>query len=212
MNGWSEGALQKTRHILGNFAFFERKTANPWHDLIVDLCGPDIIKRERYRAAPALLFLSYPEPMSLSSAWTTWKARPGLFSLLLKWLLVVKSVVFGKKLPPTQDSTPAEDPMESSDVSPTSTSREGSVEATEKPYYNARLDPKNYLEGPLSTNPATRLRQLLARPGIIVSGTLPHLKSSIADTQNFVDCPRHLRRHKRSMRHGGWLRMSISEV
>ncbi|KIY46072.1 Phosphoenolpyruvate/pyruvate domain-containing protein [Fistulina hepatica ATCC 64428] len=37
-------------------------------------------------------------------------------------------------------------------------------------YYNARLDPKNYLEGPLSTNPATRLRQMLARPGIFAPG------------------------------------------
>ena len=36
------------------------------------------------------------------------------------------------------------------------------------PYYNARLDPKNFLEGPLSWNPATRLRQMLARPGIVV--------------------------------------------
>ena len=35
-------------------------------------------------------------------------------------------------------------------------------------YYNPRLDPKNYLEGPLSINPATRLRQMLARPGIVV--------------------------------------------
>lgn len=35
-------------------------------------------------------------------------------------------------------------------------------------YYNPRLDPKNYLEGPLSDNPATRLRQMLARPGIVV--------------------------------------------
>src|SRR5882762_3456528 len=35
-------------------------------------------------------------------------------------------------------------------------------------YYNARLDPSNYLDGPLSTNPATRLRQMLARPGIVV--------------------------------------------
>jgi hypothetical protein len=35
-------------------------------------------------------------------------------------------------------------------------------------YYNARLDPKNYLEGPLSWDPATRLRQMLARPGIVV--------------------------------------------
>jgi len=35
-------------------------------------------------------------------------------------------------------------------------------------YYNPRLDPKRYLDGPLSTNPATRLRQMLARPGIVV--------------------------------------------
>jgi hypothetical protein len=35
-------------------------------------------------------------------------------------------------------------------------------------YYNPRLDPANFLEGPLSSNPATRLRQMLARPGIIV--------------------------------------------
>ncbi|KAH8087798.1 Phosphoenolpyruvate/pyruvate domain-containing protein [Cristinia sonorae] len=45
------------------------------------------------------------------------------------------------------------------------------VEETRNPdkYYNARLDPKNYLDGPLSHNPATRLRQMLARPGIIVA-------------------------------------------
>lgn len=36
-------------------------------------------------------------------------------------------------------------------------------------YYNPRLDPQNYLDGPLSWNPSTRLRQMLARPGIIVS-------------------------------------------
>ena len=35
-------------------------------------------------------------------------------------------------------------------------------------YYNPRLDPRNFLEGPLSLNPATRLRQMLARPGIVV--------------------------------------------
>ncbi|KAK7036433.1 hypothetical protein VNI00_011630 [Paramarasmius palmivorus] len=37
------------------------------------------------------------------------------------------------------------------------------------PYVNPRLDPKNYLEGELSLNPATRLRQLLARPGTIIA-------------------------------------------
>ncbi|KAJ7503051.1 oxaloacetate acetylhydrolase [Mycena galericulata] len=36
-------------------------------------------------------------------------------------------------------------------------------------YHNSCLDPRNYLDGPLSSNPATRLRQMLARPGIIVA-------------------------------------------
>ncbi|KAJ7686568.1 oxaloacetate acetylhydrolase [Mycena rosella] len=36
-------------------------------------------------------------------------------------------------------------------------------------YHNARLDPSNYMDGPLSLNPATRLRQMLARPGIITA-------------------------------------------
>jgi hypothetical protein len=40
---------------------------------------------------------------------------------------------------------------------------------TSEVYYNARLDPKNFLDGPLSLNAATRLRQMLARPGIVVS-------------------------------------------
>lgn len=48
-----------------------------------------------------------------------------------------------------------------------STESSGSTTASEV-YYNARLDPKNYLEGPLSVHPATRLRQMLARPGIVV--------------------------------------------
>lgn len=45
-----------------------------------------------------------------------------------------------------------------------------SIDAPRTPgaYYNPRLDPKNYLKGPLSLNPATRLRQMLARPGIVV--------------------------------------------
>ncbi|KAF4620895.1 hypothetical protein D9613_000899 [Agrocybe pediades] len=44
-------------------------------------------------------------------------------------------------------------------------------EETPRPgvYYNPRLDPKNYLDGPLSVNAATRLRQMLARPGIVVA-------------------------------------------
>lgn len=39
----------------------------------------------------------------------------------------------------------------------------------EECYYNPRLDPANFIDGPFSTNPATRLRQMLARPGIIVA-------------------------------------------
>lgn len=35
-------------------------------------------------------------------------------------------------------------------------------------YDNPRLAPKRFLDGPLSDNPATRLRQMLARPGIVV--------------------------------------------
>ena len=35
-------------------------------------------------------------------------------------------------------------------------------------YYNSRFDPENFLDGPLSYDPATRLRQMLARPGIVV--------------------------------------------
>ena len=45
---------------------------------------------------------------------------------------------------------------------------ESSLHAATATYYNPRLDPRNYVEGPLSENPATRLRQMLARPGIIV--------------------------------------------
>jgi hypothetical protein len=38
---------------------------------------------------------------------------------------------------------------------------------TSRVYYNPRLDPKNYLDGPLSWNPATRLRQMLARTLVV---------------------------------------------
>lgn len=62
---------------------------------------------------------------------------------------------------------------ESSEISPGIRPGEQDLSQVDAPrypnvYYNARLDPKNYLEGPLSWNPPTRLRQMLARPGIIV--------------------------------------------
>lgn len=66
-------------------------------------------------------------------------------------------------------STPAET------VAPVAAAAPVETRVTEAPgyvngkYYNARLDPKNFLEGELSWNPSTRLRQMLARPGIVVS-------------------------------------------
>ena len=59
-----------------------------------------------------------------------------------------------------------------------------STVVSEEIYYSPRLDPKRYLDGPLSTNPATRLRQMLARPGIVVNIQFPSysLSSFIYDS------------------------------
>ena len=46
-------------------------------------------------------------------------------------------------------------------------------------YYNPRLDPKNFMEGPLSWDPATRLRQMLARPGIVVRSNISFAVSEV---------------------------------
>ena len=74
--------------------------------------------------------------------------------------------LFGSSEPTTQPTTVVEVPA----AEPASTPAETNGTASKAgAYYNARLDPKNYLEGPLSINPATRLRQMLARPGIVVS-------------------------------------------
>ncbi|PPQ63031.1 hypothetical protein CVT24_005977 [Panaeolus cyanescens] len=50
-----------------------------------------------------------------------------------------------------------------------STATAAPSESSSGVYYNARLDPKNYLEGPLSPIASTRLRQMLARPGIVTA-------------------------------------------
>jgi len=75
------------------------------------------------------------------------------------------------------------------------------TESTEAPlpgvYYNPRLDPKNYLEGPLSLNAATRLRQMLARPGIVVCDVPVNALSS---AKYFLGRPWYLRRHQRPLR------------
>lgn len=77
-------------------------------------------------------------------------------------------------------------------------------------YYNARLDPKNFLEGPLSHNPATRLRQLLARPGIVVSAQQLHQLLRL--TIPIIGCARNLRRYQRSLRYRGRLPVPVPEV
>ena len=86
--------------------------------------------------------------------------------------------LFGSSETTTVQSTVVEVPSTSEVTTPLS------EPATEAPkagvYYNARLDPKNYLEGPLSLNPATRLRQMLARPGIVVC-VFPSATHTIAD-------------------------------
>jgi len=70
----------------------------------------------------------------------------------------------------TQVVAEAREPVESEPSSPTdSMPIDHGLTSAPDVYYNPRLDPKNYLEGPLSWNPATRLRQMLARPGIVVA-------------------------------------------
>ncbi|KAF5380430.1 hypothetical protein D9615_004669 [Tricholomella constricta] len=66
---------------------------------------------------------------------------------------------FTNSVSQTQNDSRARGTMDSSQGSPLDS----------QPYYNPRLNPENYLEGPLSHNPATRLRQMLARPGIVVA-------------------------------------------
>jgi hypothetical protein len=67
------------------------------------------------------------------------------------------------QVPPAQLPLPSVAPSPQPEASVNGSVTEQAV------YYNPRLDPKNFLEGPLSANPATRLRQMLARPGIVVS-------------------------------------------
>jgi hypothetical protein len=78
-----------------------------------------------------------------------------------------------------------------------SVSKSAAPEAAPRPgvYYNSRLDPKNFLEGELSVDAATRLRQMLARPGIVVSPiplpsiTCPHLYTRLPPAFVMVSVP-----------------------
>ena len=49
-------------------------------------------------------------------------------------------------------------------------------------------DPKNFLEGPLSVNASTRLRQMLARPGIVVSAPPRRYHTLCLTIFSFVFC------------------------
>lgn len=77
-------------------------------------------------------------------------------------------------------------------------------------YYNPRLDPANYLEGPLSHNPATRLRQMLARPGIVVRGGR-YICLPMSLTTD-VGRSWYLRWYLRALCHGSWIRLPVPEV
>jgi hypothetical protein len=91
-----------------------------------------------------------------------------LWSIPLKWLIPLR---FLSLLGLSASTRGPLNPL-SEDTSQTNTDAdESSAKSSsygDNSYFNSRLDPRNYLEGPLSANPATRLRQLLARPGIIV--------------------------------------------
>lgn len=100
---------------------------------------------------------------------------------------------------PVVQVEPAPEPATPTDTEPTSPIiSELPADTPRNPdvYYNPRLDPKNYLEGPLSYNPATRLRQMLARPGIVVSPCVI-LARTVKDSYTLIllDCPRYLRRY-----------------
>ncbi|KAG0708605.1 phosphoenolpyruvate pyruvate domain-containing protein [Suillus ampliporus] len=71
----------------------------------------------------------------------------------------------------TSESTDAPVVQISADAEPETRRTSEASQVTPKPdvYYNPRFDPKNFLEGELSYDAATRLRQMLARPGIVIA-------------------------------------------
>lgn len=79
-------------------------------------------------------------------------------------------------------------------------------------YYNPRLDPKNYLEGPLSPNPSTRLRQMLARPGIVVGISSPSKRTRSNLESSLKGCSRYMRRYQRTMCSRSRLYLHVSKV
>jgi hypothetical protein len=73
---------------------------------------------------------------------------------------------------------------------------------SQEAYFNERLAPENYRSGLLSSNPATRLRQMLARPGIVVRFSARSL-SLISMIIFIKGCTWNLRRHQCQVRFRG---------
>ncbi|KAG6920222.1 hypothetical protein DXG01_004991 [Tephrocybe rancida] len=99
-----------------------------------------------------------------------------------------------KPRPQHVDMSPALDYFTSPKVAPVQPEAE-SLSAVEYPtaadkdtYYNARLNPANYLDGPLSSNPATRLRQMLARPGIVLLASVTESVLDVRKRQDLTAC------------------------
>lgn len=86
---------------------------------------------------------------------------------------------------------PGRDYLSKTETSVASLESSGSTVTPSGVYYNPRLDPKNFLDGPLSLNPATRLRQMLARPGIVVRSS-EFVKMVSCLFTSSLGCSRHL--------------------
>jgi len=78
------------------------------------------------------------------------------------------------------------------------------------PQESDALDEKRklLLEGPLSHKPSTRFRQMLARPGIIVS----YVFRAALSLNSIPGRPRDLRWDQCTLRIGSWLRLSLPKV
>lgn len=103
--------------------------------------------------------------MALAELWIIWKQRLYYATWILRWLVSFRFLSSFRSVASPKDYPSSENKrsMRLDTVSPGDI-----VVDVRAAYHNSRLDSRNYLEGPLSTNPSTRLRQLLARPGIIV--------------------------------------------
>lgn len=119
----------------------------------------------------------------MSSAVATQTSSHGFFSWLYQAVLhplLVKTVfrlfyfikpAVGYFAHPREEKCTKHNPESSPENSepPSPTRSSFSSDDEHEVYDNPRLHPRNFLHGPLSHNPATRLRQMLARPGIVVS-------------------------------------------